>query len=54
MGFIFGGIGTSIGGLISVLIFKPSEKIISGILSFAAGIMLAVTSFDLMPQAYEI
>ena len=54
MGFIFGGIGTSIGGLISVLIFKPSDKIISGILSFAAGIMLAVTSFDLMPQAYKI
>ncbi|NLK65352.1 MAG: ZIP family metal transporter [Tissierellia bacterium] len=54
MGFIFGGIGTSIGGLISVLIYKPSDKLISGILSFAAGIMLSVTSFDLMPKAYEI
>lgn len=54
MGFIFGGIGTSIGGLISVLIYKPSDKMISGILSFAAGIMIAVTSFDLMPEAYEI
>jgi ZIP family zinc transporter len=54
MGFIFGGIGTSIGGLISVLIYKPSDKLVSGILSFAAGIMLSVTSFDLMPKAYEI
>jgi len=54
MGFVFGGIGTSIGGLISVLIYKPSDKMVSGILSFAAGIMLAVTSFDLMPEAYEI
>ena len=51
---LFWGIGTSIGGLISVLIYKPSDKLISGILSFAAGIMLAVTSFDLMPKAYEI
>ena len=54
MGFIFGGIGTSIGGLISILIYKPSDKLVSGILSFAAGIMLAVTSFELMPQAYKI
>lgn len=54
MGFIFGGIGTSIGGLISILIYRPSDKLVSGILSFAAGIMLAVTSFDLMPKAYEI
>jgi ZIP family zinc transporter len=54
MGFIFGGIGTSIGGLLSILIYKPSDRLISGILSFTAGIMLAVTSFDLMPQAYKI
>lgn len=54
MGFIFGGIGTSIGGLLSILIYKPSDKLISGILNFAAGIMLAVTSFELMPEAYEI
>ena len=53
-GLVFGGIGTSIGGLISIFIYKPSNKLISGILSFAAGIMLAVTSFELMPEAYEI
>ena len=54
MGFVFGGIGTSIGGLISILIYKPSDKMVSGILSYAAGIMLAVTSFDLVPEAYKI
>lgn len=54
MGFVFGGIGTSIGGLISILIYKPSDRMVSGILSFAAGIMIAVTSFDLVPEAYEI
>ena len=54
MGFLFGGIGTLIGGIISILIYKPSDKIAAGILNFAAGIMIAVTSFDLMPQAFNI
>lgn len=54
IGFIFGGIGTAIGGLISILIYKPSDRLVSGILSFSAGIMLAVTSFELMPEAYKI
>lgn len=54
MGFIFGGVGTLIGGIISIMIYKPSNKLISGILSFAAGVMLAVISFDLMPKSYEI
>ncbi|MGB4437718.1 MAG: ZIP family metal transporter [Sedimentibacter sp.] len=54
VGFIIGGIGTCIGGLISVLIKKPSDRTVSGLLSFAAGIMLAIISFDLMPEAYEI
>ncbi len=54
IGFIIGGIGTCIGGLISVMIRKPSDRLVSGMLSFAAGIMLSIISFDLMPEAYEI
>lgn len=53
-GFLFGGIGTLIGGLISLLIYKPSDRLTAGILSFSAGIMLALTSFELMPEAYKI
>lgn len=53
-GFIIGGIGTFIGGLISIIIRKPSDRTVSGMLSFAAGIMLSIVSFDLMPEAYEI
>ncbi|WP_326911121.1 ZIP family metal transporter [Sedimentibacter sp. MB31-C6] len=53
-GFIIGGIGTCIGGILSILIYKPSDRAISGLLSYAAGIMLAIISFDLMPKAYEI
>ncbi len=53
-GFIIGGIGTLIGGLIAVIIPKPDDRTLSGMLCLAAGIMLSVISFDLVPEAYEI
>ena len=53
-GFIIGGIGTCIGGIISLLIKRPSDRTVSGLLSFAAGVMLAIIAFDLMPEAYDI
>ncbi len=53
-GFVIGGIGTCLGGTVSLLIKSPSDRTVSGLLSFAAGIMLSVISFDLMPEAYEI
>lgn len=53
-GFIIGGIGTCIGGLFSVIIKKPGDRTVSGMLSFAAGIMLSIISFDLLPEAYKI
>ena len=54
IGFIIGGIGTCIGGLLSIIIKDPSDKVVSCLLNFAAGIMLSIISFDLMPKAYEI
>lgn len=53
-GFIIGGIGTCIGGLFSVMVKNPSDRTVSGMLSFASGIMLSIISFDLMPEAYAI
>jgi len=53
-GFIIGGIGTCIGGFLSILIKNPSDKVVSCLLSFAAGIMLSIISFELLPEAYEI
>lgn len=53
-GFIIGGIGTCLGGFLSILIHNPSDKAVSCLLSFAAGIMLSIISFDLLPEAYEI
>ncbi|MCQ2087619.1 MAG: ZIP family metal transporter [Bacilli bacterium] len=49
--FIAGCFGTGIGGLIGALTKKDSNKIISLLLSFAGGIMLAVVCFDLLSEA---
>lgn len=45
--------GTGMGGLIGALIGKNSEKIVSLLLSFAAGVMLSIVCFDLLVEAIE-
>ncbi len=52
--FISGVLGTGIGGLIGVILRRDSNKIVSLLLSFAAGIMLAVVCFDLMSEPVEM
>lgn len=47
---ISGVVGTGLGGLIGVLLKRDSNKIVSLLLSFAGGIMLAVVCFDLMTE----
>lgn len=49
--FLAGCVGTGIGGLIGALCKKDSKKVVSLLLAFAAGIMLAVVCFDLMTEA---
>lgn len=48
--FISGVVGTGLGGLIGVILKRDSNKIVSLLLSFAGGIMLAVVCFDLMSE----
>ena len=54
LGLFFGTIGTITGGIIGCLIKDKSNKFLSFILSFAAGLMMAVVCFDLIPQSLEI
>ena len=54
VGLFFGTIGTTLGGIIGCVINKHSNKFLSLILSFAAGLMMAVICFDLIPEALEI
>ena len=54
LGVFFGTIGTTIGGIIGCIIKNSSNKFLSFILSFAAGLMMAVVCFDLIPEALSI
>ena len=45
--------GTGLGGLIGALLQKNSKRIVSLLLSFAGGVMLAVVCFDLVTEAIE-
>jgi len=54
LGLFFGTFGTTLGGIIGVVIKKQSNKFLSFILSFASGLMMAVICFDLIPEALGI
>ena len=50
---ISGVVGTGLGGVVGVVLKRDSNKIVSLLLSFAAGIMLAVVCFDLMSEPVQ-
>lgn len=54
IGLFFGTFGTTIGGIIGIVIKRNSNKFLSFILSFASGLMLSIVCFDLIPEAMEI
>ena len=52
--FISGVIGTSLGGIIGLVIGKKNTKNMIFVLSFACGVMISVVFFDLIPEAQEL
>ncbi len=50
---IAGMAGTGLGGLVGAILRKDSSKVVSLLLSFAAGVMLAVVCFDLLPASFN-
>ena len=54
LGLFFGTFGTTIGGILGVVIRNNSNKFLSFILSFASGLMMAIICFDLIPEALGI
>ena len=54
IGLFFGTFGTTIGGIIGVVIKKHSKKFLSFVLAFSSGLMMAIICFDLIPEALEI
>ena len=54
IGLLFGTFGTTLGGIIGVIINKNSNRFLSTILSFASGLMISIVCFDLIPEAMQI
>lgn len=54
LGLFFGTFGTTLGGILGILLKKPSKKILGFILSLASGLMTAIVCFELVPEALEI
>lgn len=50
---IAGVVGTGLGGFVGAVLQKDSKKIVSLLLSFAGGVMLAVVCFDLVQEAFR-
>ena len=48
---IAGVFGTGLGGLIGAILRRDSSKVVSLLLAFAGGVMMAVVFFDLVPGA---
>ena len=48
---ISGVIGTGVGGFLGTIFKKDNSKIVSLLLSFASGVMLAIVCFELIPEA---
>ena len=51
-GLLAGVIGTGLGGLIISALGQPSKRVLSFVLGFSAGIMLAMIFVDLLPKAW--
>ena len=54
IGLFFGTFGTTIGGIIGTKFKNPSNKILSFVLAFASGLMIAIVCFDLLPEAFNL
>ena len=45
--------GTGLGGVIGAVLTRDSSKIVSLLLAFAGGVMLAIVCFDLIPSSFR-
>lgn len=54
IGLFFGTFGTTLGGIIGMILKGTSKKMLSFILALASGLMMAIVCFDLIPEALEI
>ncbi len=51
LGMLAGVIGTAAGGLLSILLKKPTPRMTGSIMAFAAGVMLAIVFLELIEES---
>ena len=49
-----GILGTGLGGAVAFILERPGKKLLSILLGFSSGLMIAVVCFDLLPEAFQI
>ena len=54
LGLVSGLAGTGLGGLSAFLVSRTSNRILSTILEFSAGLMTSVVCFELLPEAFKL
>lgn len=54
IGLVSGLAGTGIGGLSAFFITNTSNRIMSTLLEFSAGLMTAIVCFELLPEAFKL
>lgn len=50
---VAGVVGTGLGGVLGAVLQRDSSKIVSLLLAFAGGVMMAVVCFDLLPESFR-
>lgn len=53
-GLFFGVLGTTLGGVLGVVLGKPNNRALSCLLNATGGLMIAVVCFELLPEAYAL
>lgn len=54
IGFFVGIIGTGLGGSMAFVLNYPTKRFLSGIIGISSGLMIAIVTFELIPEAFML
>lgn len=54
IGLFVGIIGTGVGGSMAFVLRNPSQRFLSGIIGLSSGLMIAIVTFELLPEAFML